>query len=59
MYPGSLNTEHAIDVVVGALLALTDGRLDDMQTSAEADGGTDRLNAAIEAAQALGGKQQT
>ena len=38
----------------GALLALTDGKLADMQAAAEVDGGVQQLNAAIESAQALG-----
>ena len=41
----------------GALLALTDGKLADMQAAAEADGGVQQLNAAIESAQALGGRR--
>ena len=41
----------------GALLALTDGKLADMQAAAEVDGGVQQLNAAIESAQALGGRR--
>ena len=38
---------------VGALLALSDGKLADMQALAEADGGVQQLNDAIGAAKAL------
>ena len=49
----SVNTQHTLDVVVGALLALSDGKLADMQALAEADGGVRQLNDAIGAAKAL------
>ena len=91
LYSGAMDTQHTLDVVVGAplrvpadgcartiallavyapllynftmalltgaLLALTDGKLADMQAAAEADGGVQQLNAAIESAQALGGRR--
>ena len=52
-YVESVNTQHTLDVVVGALLALSDGKLADMQALAEADGGVQQLNDAIGAAKAL------
>ena len=93
LYSGAMDTQHTLDVVVGALvlhartrpsrwlclrlwthhcftllyklwlylqgalLALTDGKLADMQAAAEVDGGVQQLNAAIESAQALGGRR--
>ena len=51
-YPESPNTQHTLDVVVAALLAVTDGKLPEMQAAAEADGGSRVLTDAIQRAQA-------
>ena len=51
----SVNTQHTLEVVVGALLALTDGKLSDMQDAADPLG-VERINEAMDAARALGNK---
>ena len=48
----SVNTQHTLEVVVGALLALTDGRLEDMQAAADTEG-VERLHRGVESAMAL------
>lgn len=48
----SVNTQHTLEVVVGALLALTDGRLEEMQAAADTEG-VERLNRGVDAAMAL------
>ena len=53
----AVNTPHTLSVVVGALLALTDGKLDDMLAAADPDS-VSRLNDAEIAARALGGNGQ-
>ena len=52
MYDTSVNTQHTLDVVVATLLALTDGKLAEMQDRADAEA-LARLNSAAEAAEAL------
>ena len=50
----TVNTQHTLEVVVGALLALTDGRLSEMQDAADTEA-MERFNDAVKAATALGG----
>ena len=37
IYDTSMNTEHSLEVVVATLLALTDGKLAEMQNAADTD----------------------
>ena len=52
LYSGAMDTQHTLEVVVGALLALTDGRLEEMQAAADTEG-VERLNRGVDAAMAL------
>jgi len=52
LYANTVNTQHTLEVIVGALLAVTDGRLDSMRERADAQA-VARLNQGIDAAKAL------
>lgn len=55
LYDNTVSTPHAIEVLIAAVLAITDGKMSDMQDAADVEAMA-RLTSAMEAARALGDK---